>query len=48
MSWPLAFEAVSRPLTRPRRVENQVFAMIAASGTASAPVAEPITTPQSR
>ena len=47
-SWPLAFEAVRRPLTRPRRVANQVFAMIAASGTASAPVAEPTTTPQSR
>ncbi len=47
-SCPLAFEAVRSPLTKPRRVANQRFAMIAASGTASAPVAEPTTTPHSR
>jgi len=35
-------------VTRPRRSTNQRFAMIAASGTDTAPVASPLTTPQSR
>ena len=39
----LAFDAVRSPLMSPRRVENHVVEMIAASGTASAPVADPMT-----
>ena len=36
------------PVTRPRRRTNQRFAISAASGTEIAPVAMPLTTPQSR
>src|SRR5438045_9344491 len=46
--WPLALLAVRIPVTRPRRVENQRFATTAASGTPTAPVAPPTSTPQSR
>ena len=35
-------------MTRPRRLSNQRFATVAASGTDTAPVAPPTTTPQSR
>ena len=35
-------------MTRPRRLENQRLATVAASGTPTAPVAPPTTIPQSR
>ncbi len=47
-SWPEALLAVRTPVTRPRLSTNQRLAMIAASGTDTAPVARPLTTPQSR
>jgi hypothetical protein len=46
ISCPVALDAVSTPVTSPRRSTNQRFAMIAASGTDTAPVANPLTTPQ--
>ena len=48
ISWPVAFDAVRTPVTSPRRATNQRLATSAASGTAIAPVASPMTTPQSR
>jgi hypothetical protein len=45
---PVAVDAVRTPVTSPRRSTNQRFAIIAASGIATAPVARPLTTPQSK
>jgi hypothetical protein len=41
----VAFEAVRSPVTRPRLVTNQRFAIIAPSGTEIAPVAAAFTKP---
>ncbi len=47
-SCPLAFPAVSKPTTRPRRSTNQRFAIAAASPTIPAPEPIPTSTPQVR
>ena len=47
-SCPVALLAVSSPVTSPRRLTNQRFAITAASVTPIAPVASPFATPQRR
>ena len=48
ISCPVAFDAVRRPVTRPRRSANHRFAIMAPSGTEIAPVAVALTKPHSR
>ena len=47
MSWPVAVEAVSTPMTTPRCAVNQRLTMVAPSTSAVMPVPEPTRTPHS-